>query len=329
MNLLVLSGVASAINYIQSLAGASDIRLFVSDSDPYCPGLYVPGVTPVPLPRARADNYREELAAALSRHAIDALIPTSDYDVEAVVRWQNDGWDPPVLMFRPPFAAYARLGYKDRLAAHLAARFPEAIPRSAAVARAAQELDFPFVLKPANLSGGKGVSICRGPGDFAAARERLLLRYGEPLLAQQYIPGATYVLTLVYGHDGQVAASVGMRSRLTFFTWGGGGMAGELADEPELDALARALVAEAGGWRGPINLEFRRHPDTGRFFLMEANCRLNGYSYLTTMNGINLPRITVDALCGRRVAPPSPPPPEERSNFCIGYRETPVEAFLA
>ena len=45
-NVLVLSGTASAINYIKSFAGDPDIRLHVTDADPYCPGLYAPSVTP-------------------------------------------------------------------------------------------------------------------------------------------------------------------------------------------------------------------------------------------------------------------------------------------
>jgi biotin carboxylase len=102
-----------------------------------------------------------------------------------------------------------------------------------------------------------------------------------------------------------------------------------MVDEPELTNLAQALVAEAGGWHGPINLEFRRHQSTGHFYLMEANCRLNGYSYLTTMNGINLPRITLDALLGREVQAQILPPPENRRTFVIGYRETVVKDFLA
>jgi len=330
MNLLILSGVASAINYIQSLAGDPAINLFVSDCDPYCPGLYVPGVTPVLLPRARAggrpDGYRLALAKAIEQHAIDVLVPTSDYDVEAVVNWIQDGWRPSVKLFSPPFDAYCRLGDKAHLAAHLSAHFPEVIPRSFGLNNPA--LTYPVVVKPANMSGGKGVVICRDEADFLSASARVRQAYGPSVLVQEYIPGSTYVLTMIYGHDGECVASVGMRSHLTFFTWGGGGLGGELVDEPELAELARALVTKAGGWRGPINLEFRRHETTGRFMLMEANCRLNGYSYLTTMNGINLPRIVVDILLGKSPNSFILPELNKRKNFLIGYRETPVEAFL-
>ena len=56
---LVLSGTASAINYINSLAHEPGLRLHISDVDPYCPGLYAPGIVPHRLPAAR-DTARPE-----------------------------------------------------------------------------------------------------------------------------------------------------------------------------------------------------------------------------------------------------------------------------
>lgn len=328
MNVLILSGVASAINYIQSLSGDDGLKLFVSDCDPYCPGFFAPGVVPVPLPRARnTATYRAALMSALEEHAIDVLIPTSDYDVEATLLWLRDGWSPKVRLFRPNWESYGYLGYKDNLAHRLATDFPQSIPRTFGLDCSPDTLPYPVVLKPRNMSGGKGVSIVSSPEAYRSAKESLRAVYGDDVMVQEFIPGSTYVLTMLYDLKGRAVVCVGMRSHLTFFTWGGGGCAGELVDEPELTALAQAMVAKAGGWSGPINLEFRRHEPSGRFVLMEANCRLNGYSYLTTMNGINLPRLTLDALLGRPVVQPPLPRPEERRNFIIGYRERLVDAF--
>ena len=50
---------------------------------------------------------------------------------------------------------------------------------------------------------------------------------------------------------------------------------------------------------GPLNLEFRRHAETGQIYVIDGNCRLNGYSYLTTMNGSNYPRAMIDMLSGK------------------------------
>jgi predicted ATP-grasp superfamily ATP-dependent carboligase len=320
-NVMVLSGTASAINYINSLAGDPDIRLHVTDSDAYCPGLYAPGVIPHVIPRARdSEPYRAALDRLIGSEEIHVLIPTSDYDVEGVVQYLKDGWRPGVAMFRPPFQAFQLLSDKGRLMTHLSERFASVVPSTSSGVNI-RSLTFPVVIKPTGESGGKDVIIVDRASDFDAGLTRIRARHGNRFVVQQFIPGRTYVCTLVYDQEGRLTIGVGMRSHLTFFTWGGGGCAGEMVDEPELVRLSEQVLQACGGWCGPINFEWRRHADTGAWYLMEANCRLNGYGYLTTMNGVCLPRIVLSLLTGDKL-PSVAPPAERRRNFVLGFRET-------
>src|SRR5947209_14431638 len=94
-NVLVLSGTASAMNYILSLTRNAAYPLHVTHVDPYCPVLYMPGVVPHVIPRARSQTlYRQAIHRLIEDHEIDLVIPTSDYDVEAVVEYLHDGWAP-------------------------------------------------------------------------------------------------------------------------------------------------------------------------------------------------------------------------------------------
>jgi carbamoyl-phosphate synthase large subunit len=327
-NILILSGTASAINYINSLVHDSDVRLHVTDSNAYCPGLYFPGVIPHWMPRARdTQRYRAELDRLLADHAIDVLIPTSDYDAEGVMHYLREGWAPMVAMFRPSYDAFHVLSDKGRLMARVRERMPAVVPLTCADEQAAQELAMPVVVKPIGESGGKGVSIVRQRGDLAAAVQRVQGLFGNRFVIQQFIPGRTYVATMVYDQEGRLVCGVGMRSHRTFFTWGGGGCAGEMVDEPEMLKLTDDVVQTCGGWCGPINFEWRKHAETGTFFLMEANCRLNGYSYLTTMNGVCLPRIVLALLTGDPL-PQVSKPSERNRNFTLGFRETLVENWI-
>ena len=327
IRLLVLSATASASNYIQSFAGDPSVELHVTDTDAFCPGLYAAGVTPHWMPPARqTENYRSALARILADNRIDALIPTSDYDVEAVTAWLQDGWSPAVALFRPSFASFESLNDTAKLAAILDRELPHTRPVTARADEDIGKVPFPLVLKPLNQSGGKGVSFVDAPGDLDAARATIEATYGDNYVVQQFIPGRTYVSTLIYDNEGRLVVGVAMRSTVTFFTWGGGGCAGEMVDEPGLIDLAAQVVEACGGWRGPVNLEWRRHPESGQFYLMEANCRLNGYSYLTTMNGFCLPKVALATLLGQ-------PAPEMRAvtpsrNFVIGYREMPVTEWV-
>jgi carbamoyl-phosphate synthase large subunit len=244
-----------------------------------------------------------------------------------VMQYLHDGWAPNVAMFHPPFGAFQVLANKKRLMEHLSVRMPVVVPRTRDTAEAIDELGYPVVIKPTAESGGKGVVIVRDSSQLAGGIARARAAYDDQFVIQQFIPGSTYIVSMVYDHAGQLVITAGMRSFVTFFTWGGGGWAAEMIDEPELLRLCADVVAAAGGWRGPINLEWRRHSETGAFYLLEGNCRLNGYSYLTTMNGVPLPRIVLALLTGRPL-PKVSLPCERTRNFVYGLRETLVDRWL-
>ena len=328
-NVLVLSATASAINYQKALAGRPDINLFLSDASPYAAGLYGPGVTPVLLPRARdLDRYRAALERVLAQHQIDLLIPTSDHDMEGTMELRQRGWNPAARMFQPNYEVYRTLTHKARLMDALQTRGLE-VPRTYAHP---DEARFPAVVKPAREGGSKGVWIVHNRQEL---NDRLALvsnSYQGEVVLQEFIPGTTgsiYVALLLYGQDGRVYGEVGSHSHLTFMTWGGGGNAGVVVREPELLKQAKAIIAALGGWAGPVNLEFKRHQNNGRFYLMEVNCRLNGYSYLTTMNGLNFPSAVVDLLKDGYTTYISLPPNQPPRNFVVGFRELPVKEWCA
>jgi biotin carboxylase len=200
------------------------------------------------------------------------------------------------------------------------------VPRTWHSCDGTADLEFPVVVKPTGESGGKGISIVERKEDLISAIARVRAVFGEDFVIQQYIPGRTYIASMVYDHAGDLVIAISMRSHVTFFTWGGGGCAGEIVDDPELLRLCVQVAEATGGWRGPINFEWRRHAETSAFYLLEANCRLNGYSYLTTMNGVPLPRIVLALLTGQPL-PALSKPSERTRNFILGFRETLVDRW--
>lgn len=320
-NVLVLSASASAINCIASLSSSPDLRLFVTDSSPFACGLYRAGVVPLVVPRARdLESYEKALDGIVERCAIDVILPTSDRDVEGVVELLSRGWNPPAKLFRPPYCAYRVLSNKARLAQRLSTS-DVPVP---AVYPSTDVVEFPAVVKPAAEGGTRGVSVVATREQLASAIERVTRAYGADYLLQEYIPGGTgsiHVVTLLYDHTGQLIGAAAMCSTLTFMTWGGSGNAGSIVDEPEAIRLTERVIDLAGGWRGPVNVEFKRHADNGRFYVMEANCRLNGYSYLTTMNGMNFPQAIVDVLLNGYTTRLLKYKRSGTRNFVLGFRE--------
>lgn len=325
MKILVLSATASAINYIKALSGRPDLELLVSDASRFASGLYYPGVTPLVIPPARRlEAYHAALQAIIEQHGVQVLIPTSDHDMAGVMELLHRGWDPPVHMFRPDFQTYRLLADKGALNQRML-ELGFAAPR---LYRKPPQRGYPLVVKPAREGGGKGVFVVGGRRELEARCRSVGRAYGQDLVLQEYIPGglgSIYVALLLYGPDGLLYGQAASNSSLTYLTWGGGGNAGGLVDEPELLDQARQIIQALGGWQGPVNLEFKRHAGNGRFYLMEANCRLNGYSYLTTMNQMNFPAAVVDLLTRGTTEPLIPA--EQRRNFILGFRERLVEQW--
>ena len=329
MKVLVLSATASAINYQKSLGGRPDLKLFLSDASLYAAGLYGRGVTPLIVPRARnLSAYRSVLDRIIAEKGIDLLIPTSDHDVEGVMELLHAGWDPPVRMFEPDYAIYRTLTHKANLMHALERAGLRTIP----VYASPDDVQFPAVVKPAREGGSKGVWIVHNRKELNDKLAILRPRFGDDLVMQAFIPGDTgsiYVVLLLYGHDGRLHGEAASHSHLTFMTWGGGGNAGSLVDEPALLEQAKEMVVKLGGWRGPINVEFKRHAGTGHFHPLEVNCRLNGYSYLHTMNGMNFPAAVVDLLTGKDPGVLRLQPGQALKNFVVGFREKPVDNWVS
>ena len=325
-NVLVLSATASAINVIKSLQNEPNIKLFVSDISRYASGLYQDGVTPILIPPARAlDQYRAALDRIILEHNIDIVIPTSDRDVEGVVTLLHKGWDPRVCMFRPSFEVQQLISNKLALAQRVRGL---GLPAPTTWANL-DDATFPAVIKPLCEGSGRGVSVVRNRREAEEAVRRCQ-QFGGQFLSQEYVPGgigSTCVSLLLYDQRGVLVANDVMRSSLTYFTWGGGGNAGYLCSDEDIVNASRKIVEAVGGWQGPLNLEFRRNQETGKIYLIEGNCRLNGYSYLTSMNGANYPRAMVDLLSGKG-ASLSLSRRTGTKNFILGFRETVVDAWV-
>ena len=196
--------------------------------------------------------------------------------------------------------------------------------------RVLDEATFPVVIKPLREGGGKGVFVA----DDRRSAEKAIIRcaegFGRDYAIQEYIPGglgSTYISLMLYDQRGTLVANDVMRSSLTYFTWGGGGNAGYPSQDEDIASASQAIVKAVGGWRGPLNLEFRRHAETGKIYVIDGNCRLNGYSYLTTMNGSNYPRAIIDILSGKDTSLSFCISKKAR-NFVLSFRETLVDAWV-
>jgi carbamoyl-phosphate synthase large subunit len=149
---------------------------------------------------------------------------------------------------------------------------------------------YPAVVKPRTGSGSRGVVI------VGSAAELTALDRSPSLIVQDFLPGEEYSVDVLAGTDGHVIASVPrIRARVD----SGVSVGGRTVHDPEIEWFGRA-VARATKITFVANVQCKRDRE-GNPALLEVNPRIPGTLGLTIASGVDMPRLALDALLGRRV----------------------------
>ncbi|HEY5897534.1 MAG TPA: ATP-grasp domain-containing protein [Burkholderiales bacterium] len=186
------------------------------------------------------------------------------------------------------------------------------------------ELRRPVLVKPRMKTGWAESTVHRqlfgGAGKarlFASGREaRLdpLVRQLAPELSfQEYIPGDDRALWSFHGfadRKGRVLAWFTGRKIRTYPALTGDSSYLELAHDEKLGELGHEVVARLG-LKGVFKIDFKRHAESGQFYVLEVNARFNLWHHLGAKNGVNLAQVAYDYLTGNA----RPAPQRARSTY--------------
>jgi D-aspartate ligase len=132
----------------------------------------------------------------------------------------------------------------------------------------------------------------------AAAAHPLVARMAEALQFQEYVPGDDRSLWSFHGFADEksqlVDWFVGRKIR-THPALTGDSSYLELARDEALAELGRDVVRRLG-LKGIFKMDFKRHAQTGRYYLLEINARFNLWHYLGAKNGVNLAKVAYEYL---------------------------------
>lgn len=157
---------------------------------------------------------------------------------------------------------------------------PVADPQAGLVA--ANEIGFPVIIKAAGGGGGRGMRICRDPGDLemlilAAQSEAKLAFNNGAVYIEKYIEHPRHVEFQVIGdlrgnvvHLGERDCTVQRRHQKLIEESPSPGISEETRRKM---AAAAILAADAVGYHSAGTIEFLVEPD-GRFYFMEMNTRI-------------------------------------------------------
>ena len=254
----------------------------------------------MPYPSEGGEALFERLCEIQRRAGIDVLLPTLDAEIPAFISLAERLKGLGIRTFLPTREQFD-LRSKVNLE-RLARRADVSVPRTVVVSdpetlhRLDRDLCYPMVVKgPVH-----DAAVAHDYGDLRAAFEQARLRWGLPVIVQEFVQGEEYDVAVLGDGAGTLLGAVPMKKM--FLTDKGKGWVGVAIQEPRLAEMTRRLI-ETLGWRGPCEVEVIREQGTGAYRLLEINPRFPAWVYLSAGAGMNLPYACA-LLAGGRSVPP-------------------------
>ncbi len=178
-------------------------------------------------------------------------------------------------------------------------------------------IGFPCIIKPAVHIDWFETEAIKAqqsrPSKILLARDRdELVRWlgyfgpDEKLLIQQYVPGdesRVYSFHTFADENSTPLAWFTGRKIRTYPSVGGLSTYLELIHDDDLRQLGFEIVRKLGV-KGPLKIDCKRHPETGKFYILELNLRYTLWNYLGTANGVNIPLAAYRYLTGQALEAP-------------------------
>ena len=296
--LMTGAGGPSAISVWKSLSAQHEIHM--AGMDPCATGLYfVAEDRRLLVPRGDAPELVPALLAACRARKIDLMLPTVDAEFVPLAQARADFEALGVALPISPLDCLRVCRDKHELLARVKGIVPVPEYEPLTPEAAVRITSFPRFVKPRLGAGSRGAEKITRREDLDA------LPQDGSILVQEYLPGEEYSVDVYVRGDGRVIAAV-PRERMK--TDSGIAVTARTVDVPEVIESARR-VAEEIGVRYVANVQFKRAAD-GIFKLLEVNPRFPGTLPLTTAAGVDMPKLLVDDVAGKKL-PDGPLPFKE------------------
>ncbi len=247
-------------------------------------------------PRAAddAEAYGQWLASVVRREGVQAVMPLTDPEVDALCGQRERFAALGCALVMPPDAA-ARL-CRDKLAM---ARRLEACGACQVIptfeAQAYQPTAYPVLLKPRSGRSSQRQTLARTPEAYRAA-----LSQNEDLIAQPYVEGCLFTVDVARDAQGNVQA---LARQEYLRATNGLGVTVRTFPGHALEAVC-ARIAACAGIVGVVNMEFIERG--GVYWFLEVNPRLSGGVGFSAAAGMDFPALAMECALGRPLPAPSP-----------------------
>jgi carbamoyl-phosphate synthase large subunit len=287
----MLTGVGKRYDIVSCFAALTTV--VAVDPNPLAPAQYAARVR-VSVPQIDDPEYVPALGRLCEEHAVGAVLPLTDLDIEKLAEAREQGLLPALV----PSSEVARATY-DKYEAHLLLERlglpspPTALPDHAAL----DSLDYPVMVKPRQGSGARSIHLAHDP-----PQARFFVGYvEEPTMVQRAMNGPELSIDCLGDLDGRCLNAI---PRTMLESRGGESIKGTVIDDPELVELGRRTM-ELLEVRGPATIQVFRDPELG-VRITDVNTRFGGAfpaPTLAALSGRTYPELIVKMAAGEQVEP--------------------------
>lgn len=287
---ILVNGVGgpAGINTIRSLKEMKSLILYGTDADPTAVGLYMlPKKRVFLVPYANDKKFIKTYTKLVKEHEIDWIIST--VDEESVQLKKDKHLAKKVICSSLKTLRICRR--KDRTYKKLEGIIP--VPKWQYLDDACCSPISTYFIKPVTGRGTRDTYKVKGTEvDFI--RQKYAREKKKGMLCE-YLPGQEYTVDCL-GFEGNLWVAV-PRTRLK--TSGGISMKGRTEKNVEIMRYCHAIY-HALKLHGPSCIQFKKSKG-GKYKLIEINPRFSGGLEITWLSGVDLPKILVKPLMGKKI----------------------------
>jgi carbamoyl-phosphate synthase large subunit len=243
------------------------------------------------VPRIDDPAYVPALQELCERHAVGAVVPLTDLDIEVLAVARADGRLPALV----PDPEIARATY-DKYEAHLLLE-RLGLPSPPTVLPGEEPPSYPVMVKPRQGSGARSIH----PAADADQAEFFCRYVEEPVMVQKLMDGPEFSIDCLSDRDGRCLNAI---PRTMIESRGGESIKGTVIADEELVDLGRRVV-EALGVRGPCTVQAFRDREIG-LGITDVNTRFGGAypaPMYAALPGRTYPELIVRMARGETVEP--------------------------
>jgi carbamoyl-phosphate synthase large subunit len=281
---VLLTGVGKRYDIVSAFAEHAFV--VAADPSPLAPAQYAADVRVAP-PRIDDPDYVPFLQRLVAEHAVGAVIPLTDLDIEVLARADLPALVPPPDICRATY---------DKYETHQLL-LERGLPSPPTVLPGEEPDSFPVMVKPRRGSGARSIH---------AAADRAQMEFfvdyvDEPVMVQRLMGGHEFSIDILCDLDGRCLNAI---PRTMIESRGGESIKGTVIDDRELVELGRR-TGEALGVRGPCTVQAFRDPEIG-LGITDVNTRFGGAfpaPMYAALPGRTYPELIVRMARGERVPP--------------------------